>query len=123
MNQLDDAIRSALNDEDAEFLAKFEQEPSSVRQLVGIFNGPLTWIHVSFLVVAILLLPLLAYAIYQFALATQLRHLFYWGAAAGMSIIILVAIRLLLFMQLHTNRILRELKRLELLIARQAKKE
>lgn len=121
MSKLDDAIHSALSDEDAEFLAKYEKEPSSVRQLVGIFDGPLAWIHLSFLVGGALILIFLLYASYQFALATQLRPLFYWGAGAGVSLIFLVVIRLLFFMQLHTNRILRELKRLELQIARQSK--
>lgn len=123
MSKLDEAIHSALAEEDAEFLAKFEKEPSSVRQIAGIFTGPLMGIHVAFLVAAILMLPFLAYAIYQFAMATQLRQLFYWAAATGISVIFLVVIRLLLFMQLHSNRILRELKRLELQIARQSSKD
>tara|TARA_R110001592_G_scaffold20023_4_gene81786 strand:- start:3936 stop:4307 length:372 start_codon:yes stop_codon:yes gene_type:complete len=122
MSKLDDAIHNALTEEDAEFLAKFESEPSSVRQMVGVFSGPLSWFHLSLLVGAIIIIPFVVFAIYQFSLATQLRPLLYWGTAIGISFLILVVIRLQLFMQLHTNRIMRELKRLELQIARQSSK-
>lgn len=117
MSKLDDAIHDALTKEDAEFLAKLEQEPGSFRQIAGIFEGPLNWIYVTFLVTAVVLGIFGVYAGWQFAESTELRPLFYWGAVTGFCLIVLAVIRIVFFMQLNTNRVLRELKRLELQLA------
>jgi hypothetical protein len=55
-------------------------------------------------------------------MATELRPLFYWGGATGFCLVVLAVVRLVFFMQLNTNRVLRELKRLELQIALLASK-
>lgn len=117
MSKLEDAIQDALSKEDAEFLATLEKEPGSLQQIVGIFQGPLNWIYVSFLVAAIVLGAVGVYSGWRFALATELRPLFYWGAVTGFCLVVLAVVRLVFFMQINTNRILRELKRLELQIA------
>lgn len=117
MSKLDDAIRDALTREDAEFLAKLEQEPGSLQQLAGIFQGPLNWIYVSFLVVAVIVGIFGLYSGWQFAVSTELRPLFYWGAATGFCLVVLAVVRIVFFMQLNTNRVLREVKRLELQVA------
>jgi hypothetical protein len=113
MSEVDKAIRDALSKEDAEFLAKLEQEPGSLQQIAGIFQGPLNWIYVTLLIAAIVVGIAGVYAVWRFALSTELRPLFYWGAGAGFCLVV----RILFFMQLNTNRVLRELKRLELQVA------
>jgi cytochrome b561 len=117
MSQLDDAIQDALSKEDAEFLTTLAEEPGTFRQIAGIFQGPLNWIYVAFLIAAIVVGIFGVYAGWQFAVSTELRPLFYWGAVTGFCVVVLAVVRLLFFMQLHTNRILRELKRLELQVA------
>lgn len=117
MSQLDDAIQDALSKEDAEFLAKLAKEPGSFQQVAGIFQGPLNRIYVTFLLAAIVVGIFGVYSGWQFAVSTELRPLFYWGAATGFCLVVLAVVRILFFMQLHTNRILRELKRLELQVA------
>jgi uncharacterized membrane protein YciS (DUF1049 family) len=117
MSRLDDAIQEALSKEDAEFLAKLEEEPGSFQQIAGIFQGPLNWIYVTFLVAAIVVGIFGVYSGWQFALSTELRPLFYWGAVTGFCLLVLAVIRIVFFMQINTNRILREIKRLELQMA------
>ena len=117
MSHADDAIREALSKEDADLLAKLQEEPGSFRQIVGIFQGPLNWIYVTFLVAAVVLGIVGVYSVWRFAAATELRPLFYWGGAVAFCLIVLSVVRLVFFMQLNTNRILRELKRLELQVA------
>ncbi len=117
MSKLDDAITEALSKEDAEFLAGLQEEPSAFRQMAGVFRGPLSGIHVAFLIVAMSAGLMGVYAGWQFAISTELRPLFYWGAVTGFCVVVLSVIRVAFFMQIHTNRILREMKRLELQVA------
>jgi hypothetical protein len=123
MNELDGAIKDALSKEDAAFLASLEQEPGAIQQMVGIFRGPLSRFYVLFLIVAVALGIFGVYAGWQFAISTDLRPLFYWGALTGFCLVVLAVVRVLFFMQINTNRVLRELKRLELQVARLAAKE
>jgi hypothetical protein len=117
MNSLDEAIRDALSKEDAEFLAKLQREPGSFEQMTGIFHGPLSWVYVAFLVTAIVVALSGIYSGWQFAQATGLRPLFYWGAVTGFCLVVLSVVRIVFFMQINTNRVLREIKRLELQVA------
>jgi hypothetical protein len=117
MKNLDDAIKDALGQEDAEFLARLEKEPGSFRQMADIFRGPLNWIYVILLITAILLGIFGVYSAWRFAVATEMRPLFHWGGLAGFCLVVLAVVRVLFFMQIHTNRILREMKRLELQVA------
>jgi hypothetical protein len=117
MKNLDDAIKDALGREDAEFLARLKEEPGSFRQMADIFRGPLNWVYVILLITAIALGIFGVYSAWRFAVALEMRPLFHWGALAGFCLVVLAVIRVLFFMQIHTNRILREMKRLELQVA------
>jgi len=117
MKDIDNAIKEAVSKEDAEFLANLESEPGSLQQMVGIFQGPLNWIYKSFFIAAVIVGVVGVYAGWRFAQATELRPLFYWGAGTGFCLVVLAVVRIVFFMQINTNRLLRELKRLELQIA------
>ncbi|MGD2132234.1 MAG: hypothetical protein PVI23_05535 [Maricaulaceae bacterium] len=123
MSKLDDAIHEALSEEDAEFLSQFDKEPNAFQQMFGIFSGPLGWIFIMFVVFALILAPITFYTGWKFFTATELRPLLYWGATTGVFLMILSIVRILSFMQLQTNALLRELKRLELQIARLAARD
>lgn len=123
MSRIDDAIQQALTDEDREFLARFESEPGSVAQMASVFSGPLAWIYIAFFVAAVILAPFGLYCAFQFFNATELRPLFYWGFGVTTILIVLSVVRLVFFMQINTNRMLREMKRLELQLARLAAQE
>jgi uncharacterized membrane protein len=120
MSKLDDAIQHALTDEDRDFLAQFEKEPNSLVQMASVFSGPLAWIYIAFIVAAVILAPFGIFAAFEFFNATEMRPLFYWGFGVTAILLVLSVVRLVFFMQINTNRVLRELKRLELQIARLA---
>jgi hypothetical protein len=120
MSKIDDAIHQALTDEDRDFLAKFEKEPNTLVQVAGVFRGPLGWIYITLLVAAVILAPFGLYSAFQFFTATELRPLFYWGFGVTGILLVLSVVRIVFFMQINTNRLLRELKRVELQVARLA---
>ena len=123
MKNIDEAIRDAVSKEDAEFLSRLEGEPGSLQQMAGIFQGPFNWIYTAFLIGAVVAGLVGVYSGWQFATATELRPLFYWGAATGFCLIVIGSVRIVFLMQINTNRVLRELKRLELQIALLAAKK
>src|SRR5689334_9756810 len=109
MSKLDDAIKDTLSKEDAEFLATLQEQPGAIKQMTGIFDGPLRGFYVLFLVFGVAVGLFGVYACWQFAMSTNLRPLFYWGGATGFCLVVLAVVRVLFFMQMHTNRILREM--------------
>lgn len=117
MSKLDDAIHGALSQEDAEFLARYQREPSAVSQLGGLFSGPLSWFNVMLLVVAMIVGVGAVYAGWRFAIATELRALAHWGALTALGLLVITVVRLWFFMELQSNRIIREIKRVELQVA------
>lgn len=120
MSKLDNAIQEALTEEDAEFLARLNEEPGAIKQFMGIFNGPLSWILVLFLIGAVIFGFVGLYAAWQFGTATTMRPLFYWGAVIGLCIAAISVVRIVFFIQFNTNRMLREMKKLELQVAQLA---
>ena len=122
MKNIDEALRNVVSEEDAEFLARLETEPGVIKQVAGVFQGPLNGVYIAFFVAAVLVGIFGFYTGWQFATAKELRPLFYWGAATGFCLVVLAVVRIVFFMQLNTNRVLRELKRLELQIALLASK-
>ena len=123
-NKLDDAIHEALSEEDAEFLAQFEKEPNNLfSHIGGLFSGPLSWVYILFFGSVFVFGPIAFFTGWKFFAATDLRPLFYWGFVTNGLLLILSIIRILLFMQIQTNMVLREIKRLELQVARLAAKE
>jgi hypothetical protein len=118
-NPLDDAIRSALSAEDAEFLARFEREPNLPTQMFGLFGGGgFGVLNGVFLIVFIPIAIFAVVAAWKFATLEELRAMLHWGGMASFAVVVLALIRLWFFMELQSRRIIREIKRLELQVAR-----
>jgi hypothetical protein len=123
MSKIDDAIRGALTEEDAEFLARFEREPNLFVQTAGLFRGGFGWINAVFLAVFIPLAIFVVFAAWKFATLEDLRAMLHWGAMGGFAVLVLALIRLWFFMELQSSRVIREIKRLELQVARLTARE
>ena len=118
MSNLDDAITDALSKEDAEFLARFEKEPGFSQQMFGILRGPMAWIYWLFLIFAVPLGVLGVYSGWKFATEPDLLLMIRWGGLTAFCLAVLITVRIVFFLQINTNQILRELKRVELQVAR-----
>jgi hypothetical protein len=123
MSKIDDAIREALAEEDAEFLARFDKEPNLFAQAFGALRGPMGWVNGLFLGVFIPVAAFVVFAAWRFAVLDDLRAMLHWGAMASFGVVVLALIRLWFFMELQTGRVIREIKRLELQVARLAAKD
>ena len=118
MSDLDRMILEALDDEEREVLRAIGDEPGFFAQAFGVFGGRTGWVNVILILVQGIAFVAGVWAAWNFFLAgdpvTQLR----WGLPAAVLLIMATMLKMALLPRMETNHIIRELKRLELQIAR-----
>ncbi len=121
MPKLDDAIRATLAAEDRELLAQFEKEPNLFEEAIQAMTGRMVWIN---LVVSAVMLIFFAAAVYcgwKFFTVADLREAIAWGAGATFGVVTVGILKIWFWMEMQSNRVIREIKRLELQVAALAK--
>jgi hypothetical protein len=117
MRDLDSLVEEALSAEERELLKRMGDDPGFFGMALGLFGGRLGWVNAVMMAAQALLFVGGAYAAWMFFEAadpvTQLR----WGLPAAVLLILSAMLKLALWPEIHANRLMRELKRLELQIA------
>jgi hypothetical protein len=117
-SNLDKAIQQSLSKEDQDFLAGLDKEPGYMDQAMGVFKGRLGWISWMGIIVRILMAIVLLYALARFEnTAPDIESMFKWGGLSAFCVLVMAFNKLWMSLHLQTNRVLRELKKLELQIA------
>ncbi len=120
MSDLDRMIETTLNEEDRTFLAQLVREPGYFRQVGGLLSGPLGWINLLLMVVQAALFFGGAWCAWEFFQVSDPVLALRWGLSAAVLLIVATMLKLAtLWPTLQANRVLREIKRLELQVARQ----
>jgi len=118
MRDVDRMIDEALGEEESELLRRIAGEPSIVERALGMFGAGTGWMVALMMVIQTLLFIAGLWAAWNFFQAvdpvTQLR----WGLPAAVLMLMALAIKLSVAPAIHADRIMRELKRIELQIAR-----
>lgn len=117
-NDLDTMIDEALNAEERDLLNAIGEEPGYFTQVFSLFGGRLGWINWLLMVVQTLMFIASIYAIFQFFGATDTLEALHWGLPAAVLLILSAQIKFLMWPSLQANRVIREVKRLELQVAR-----
>jgi uncharacterized membrane protein YciS (DUF1049 family) len=123
MTNLDQAIRQALSAEDAEFLARFEKEAPLHEQVLGTFKGQWAALNIFAAIITFAVFGAFLYCAWQFFQVSELRDLVFWSAGAIVSALFVAMLKIWFWMEMHKNVVLREVKRLELQVARLAARE
>lgn len=118
MSQLDDAIRQALSAEDAKLLEGMGADQALHAQVFQTFQGKLGWINTIGWLAGFAFFAIFAWCTWQFVTATEVRDMLMWGAGAALGCTALAMVKMWFWMELEKNAIVRELKRLELQVAR-----
>jgi NADH:ubiquinone oxidoreductase subunit H len=117
MRDVDNLIEEALDREQRDILSRIGAEPGFFGMAFGLFSGRLGWVNMLMVVVQAVLFLAGVYAAWMFFEAadpvTQLR----WGLPAAVLMIISLMIKLGMWPQIHSDRLMRELKRIELQLA------
>jgi hypothetical protein len=120
MTNLDQAIRQALSAEDAEFLAKFEKDAPLHEQVLGTFSGPFGGLNILAAVMTLGAVGVMFFCAWQFFQASEIRDQVLWSASTMTAVIFVSMLKIWFWMEMHKNQVLREVKRLELQVARLA---
>ncbi|HVM37068.1 MAG TPA: DUF6768 family protein [Sphingomicrobium sp.] len=118
MRDLDKMIDEALGEEESEVLRQIGEEPGFFAQAFGLFGGRLGWVNLLMMAVQALLFLAALYAGWMFFDASDPVRQLRWGLPAAVLLILATMIKLALWPEIHVNRLMRELKRIELQIAR-----
>jgi len=119
MNNLDQKIQDALRGSaEGDALAS---EPNLAEELITAFRGRNNWTNVLAVVFSIVGMALAIWAGFRFYGAEAVREQLLWGGLCLLGVLFISFIKVWFWMEMHSNRILREVKRVELLFL-QAKK-
>lgn len=119
MTNLDRAIRDALSKEDAEFLARFEDQ-SPIGEVFGTFSGRWGAMNIFAAIITFALFGVFVYCVWQILSVEEVRVVIFWSVGAIIAMLGVAMLKMYFWMEMHKNQLLREVKRLELQVARLA---
>src|SRR3970040_1485092 len=117
MTDIDDHFRKTLSTEDAELLERYGADQALHRQVLEMFHGKLWWITALGWIAGFALFAAGCYFWWRFAYAEEIRHMLLWAGSAGLAFLGLALVKVLFWLELQKNAVVRELKRLELQVA------
>ena len=114
MNDIDRKISAALQRDTADdYLAA---EPNLAEEVINVFRGRRRWMHGVVVAVCLAFLALTVWASFRFYGAEIVRDQLRFGAIAFAALLVISLLKVWFWLEMHTNRTLRELKRMELLL-------
>ncbi len=119
MPSIDELIKEALSDQEAE-IVKSTEELGYFALAIGLFRGKLGWITWVIMAVQSAMFVAGAGCAWQLYTATALLPALQWGLTAAVLILMAGMLKMSLMPQIQADRVLRELKRVELLILHRA---
>jgi hypothetical protein len=121
MNQLDKMIEAALSEEDRQLLARAGREPGYFTQVGGLLSGPLGWVNLLMMIVQAAFFFAGVWCAWNFFQAAEPLEAMRWGFPASVLLLTGALLKIAtLWPSLQANRIIREVKRVELQLARLA---
>jgi len=121
MRDIDAMIDEALDAEERDLLNRIGEEPGWLSQIFGIFGGRMGWMNVVLVIAQSVAFVAGVWAAWSFFLAGDALTALRWGLPAAVLLLMSAMIKLAMWPAVHTNRLLLELKRIELQLARGAK--
>lgn len=116
MDKFDELISRALTHEDRTLLAA-HTEPGYFSQAFGLFRGPLAWVMWLVYTAAAAAFVAGLYALWQVRASSEVLLAVKWGVAALLLFQITTLCKSFMGNRMETNRMLREIKRLELQVS------
>ena len=117
MDDLDRKIEEALSAEDRDLLEQYGEQ-GLFGQLFSVYDGKIAGIAILATLITFLLFFGAVYCGWEFFAADAAIDAARWGAGAVMLMVMVGFLKIWFWMRMESNRILREVKRVELQIAR-----
>lgn len=122
MTNLDQAIRQAMSAEDAAFLARFEAE-TPIQEALGTFRGKWGALNIFAAFITFAMFGGFVYCVWNLLQVSDLRDTILWSTGALVTALAVAMLKLYFWMEMNKNVMLREVKRLELQVARLAARD
>lgn len=122
MNEFDKLIKDTLSADEAEFLKEMDED-SILQMLSSNFKGKMGWISVYAFIMTLIFFGAAVYAAFEFFDSSETKQLVLWATVFLFSMFTVSMLKIWQWLQMDKNRILREIKRLELQISLLAKQK
>jgi hypothetical protein len=116
MRDFDATMDEAVRAEERELLRRIGEEPGYLDQALSIFGGRAGWVSVVLMTAQTALFGAGVWAAWGFFQAGDVLSALRWGLPAAVLLLMSLMVKLSLAPTIQTNRVLRELRRLELQI-------
>ena len=121
-HDLDNTIRDALRSNDAALLKELGGETSLPELLMDNFKGTFRLLNIGGILVALAMMALAIYCAIRYFRAESVRELLAWAVGFCFCMLALLAIKIWFWLELNKHAVTREIKRVELQLARLAAK-
>jgi len=124
MTSIDDKIKQALSEEYNDIIAENEKtDANPFKQISAGFKGKMGWMYMVVVFFSVIFALLLFYSIYQFYYETEMKSLLGWGIMIIVTALLNQFTKMWYWSELGRNRIIREIKILELQLAQVIKNQ
>jgi hypothetical protein len=115
-------IDEAMDAEERELLRRISEEPGYLQQAIGIFEGRTGWVNLVLMIAQGAAFVVGAWAAWNFFNANDVLTALRWGLPAATLLLMSLVMKMALWPTIQANRIIRELKRMELqMVSRQSR--
>ncbi len=118
MQNIDSKIDDALDAEERALLRSLDEQ-GFFAQAAGVFGGPTGWVSGVMMAAQAALFITGVWASWNFFEAAEPVNQLRWGLPAAVLLILATMLKMALVPRMESNRLMRELKRIELQLARQ----
>ncbi len=117
MNEFEHAVRQVLSEEDAALVERLGADQTLHQQIRATFEGQLRWFNVVGWLAGFALFGVACFLTWRFVNAGGLQEMLLWGAAAALAFAGVALVKIWFWLELQKNAVVREVKRLEVLVA------
>jgi len=121
MRNVDEMIDEALNAEERELLRSIGEEPGFIERTLGMSDNRVLWVVGLMMVIQAIVFIAGAWAAWMFFEATDVVTQLRWGLPAAVLLLMSLMIKLSVPPAIWAKRLMREMKRIELQIARSSR--
>ena len=122
MSKLDEMIKAELEQESSEIDLLLASEGGLPDMVAASFKGSMRrWVGVVYVAAFAVAIPMF-WSIYQFFIAISLDDRLFWGLIALTTLIMQGLLKVWIFMEMNRASMMREIKRLELAVAKLSQK-
>ncbi len=121
-SKLDNQIRDALRAEDAELFDEYSEEQPIHEMLIGVFRGRNRMLVVGVFIMSIVMLAFSIFCTVRFFQAAEIEQQFGWAIGIFFGLTTVMGMKVWVWLEMNKNTLTREVKRVELQIARLAQR-